>query len=86
MNDQSSSPPPSADGESARPSLGRSLRDWFRKLTGSRNGENTARDVLEELIEEREEDPIDDDERVLLANILEVGNQKVIVAHENMRR
>ena len=77
MNDQSSSPPPSADGESARPSLGRSLRDWFRKLTGSRNGENTARDVLEELIEEREEDPIDDDERVLLANILELRDRTI---------
>ena len=77
MNDQSSSPPPGADGESARPSLGRSLRDWLRKLTGSRNGEDTARDVLEELIEEREEVPIDDDELILLANILELRDRTI---------
>ena len=77
MNDQSSPIPPGADGGSVRPSLARSLRDWFRRLTGPGNGENTARDVLDELIEEREEIPLDDDERVLLANILELRDRTI---------
>ena len=77
MNDQLSPLPPGAGGEPARLSVARGLRDWFRKLTGSRNGENTARDVLEELIEEREEVPIDDEERVLLANILELRDRTI---------
>ena len=44
-----------------------------------RNGENSARDVLEELIEEREEAevPIDKDERRLLANILDLRDSTV---------
>ena len=43
-------------------------------LRRPRNGENSARDTLEELIEEREEAevPIDKDERRLLANILDL--------------
>ena len=77
MNDQSSPIPPGADGGSGRPSLARSLRDWFQRLTGPRNGENSARDVLDELIEDREEIPIDDDERQLLANILELRDRTI---------
>ena len=77
MNDQSSPIPHGADGSSGRPSLARSLRDWFQRLTGPRNGENSARDVLDELIEDREEIPIDDDERQLLANILELRDRTI---------
>jgi len=46
---------------------------------GSRNGEAKARDVLEELIEEREdaEVPIDDEERLLLTNILELRSRTI---------
>ena len=51
------------------------LKSWFK----SGNGENSARDVLEELIEEREvgEVPIDDEERLLLANILELKDRTI---------
>ena len=40
---------------------------WLKRWLKSGNGENSARDVLEELIEEREvgEVPIDDEERLL---------------------
>ncbi len=46
------------------------LRSWLR----SRNGEDTVREAIEELIEEREDAgvSIDSDERVLLANILKL--------------
>ncbi|MBT3306149.1 MAG: HlyC/CorC family transporter [Alphaproteobacteria bacterium] len=55
------------------------LRDWWRSLWGVRNGEGKARDVLEELIEEREdaEAPIDEDERTLLANILDLRRRTI---------
>lgn len=52
---------------------------WLKGLFKSRNGEGSARDVLEELIEEREEAevPIDDEERLLLANILELKDRTI---------
>ena len=55
------------------------FRDFIGGLVGSRNGDESARDVLEELIEEREEAevPIDDEERVLLANILELRSRTI---------
>ena len=77
MNDQTPPLPPDAGGAPEQPSIARGLRDRLRRLFGSRNGENTARDVLDELIEEREEVPIDDDERVLLANILELRDRTI---------
>lgn len=51
------------------------VKGWL----GLKNGNGSARDVLEELIEEREEDevPIDDDERTLLVNILELRGRTV---------
>ncbi|MHA1598834.1 MAG: hemolysin family protein [Alphaproteobacteria bacterium] len=51
------------------------IKDWL----GLKNGNGSARDVLEELIEEREEAevPIDDDERALLVNILELRGRTV---------
>jgi CBS domain containing-hemolysin-like protein len=55
------------------------LSGWLKRLFKSGNGENSARDVLEELIEEREEGevPIDDEERLLLANILELKDRTI---------
>lgn len=52
---------------------------WLKRLFKTGNGENSARDVLEELIEEREvgEVPIDDEERLLLANILELKDRTI---------
>ncbi len=52
---------------------------WFKGLLGLKNGEGSARDVLEELIEEREEAevPIDAEERLLLANILELKGRTI---------
>ena len=70
MNDPSSRQPRDGGAED-NPSLVRSLRGWLRNLRRGRNGES-ARDTLEELIEEREEAeiPIDDHERLLLGNVL----------------
>ena len=55
------------------------LRDFFRMLRRGRNGDGSIRDTLEELIEEREESdqPINEDERLLLANILELRDRTV---------
>ena len=55
------------------------LFSWLKRLFKNGNGENSARDVLEELIEEREvgEVPIDDEERLLLANILELKDRTI---------
>jgi len=54
-------------------SMMRELVRGFRRISGS-NG--SARDTLDELIEEREEAelPLDSDERLLVANILELRN------------
>ncbi len=54
-------------------------RGWFHKLRRRRNGENSIRETLEELIEEREESevPINADERVLIENILSLQNVTV---------
>ena len=55
------------------------LWGWLKNLFGFRNPEGSARDVLEELIEEREEAevPIDAEERLLLANILELKGRTI---------
>ena len=55
------------------------LRNWIRGFRQPLNGDDSARVVLEELIEEREEAevPIDDDERILLANILELRSRTI---------
>ena len=79
MDDQSGSRPPRDAGASDDPSLSDTLRDWLRGLWRWRNGENSARDTLDELIEEREEAeiPIDEDERRLLANILDLRDRTI---------
>ena len=51
----------------------------MRALWRSHNGDSPARSTLDELIEERDEAevPIDDDERILLSNILELRDRTV---------
>ena len=55
------------------------LRNWIHGFRRPLNDDDSARGVLEELIEEREEAevPIDDDERILLANILELRSRTI---------
>jgi len=69
---------PSSNGPSGNGAEG-GLRGWWRDLLRPRNGADSARDVLDELIEEREdaEAPIDDEERILLANILELRSRTI---------
>jgi len=78
MNDHAPGLTP-RDGSLDQPSFFDSLRDWFRGLRRGRNGDASVRDTLEELIEERDEadQPINDDERLLLANILELRDRTV---------
>ena len=66
-------------GNTGEESLFDGLRNWIRGFRQPLNGDDSARVVLEELIEEREEAevPIDDDERILLANILELRSRTI---------
>ncbi len=76
MNDKSNGNPPPPNGGF---SLTDTLRGWLRGLGRLRNGENSVRDTLDELIEERQEAevPIDEDERLLLANILDLRDRTI---------
>ena len=60
-------------------SVADTVRGWLRALRGSRNSEETVREVLEELIEESDVDetPIDADERRMLGNILRLRERTV---------
>ena len=79
MNDPATLKPSSQNGtgETSTPPGG--LVYWLRALFGIKPVEGSARDVLEELIEEREEAevPIDAEERLLMANILELKGQTI---------
>ena len=79
MNDQPSSPKPRNNGAETKTSLFSGLLGWIRGAGGARNGDDSVRDTLEELIEEREEAevPIDEDERILLGNILELRGRTI---------
>jgi magnesium and cobalt transporter len=73
--------PPSTDAperEVAR-SLAQTIRLALMRLTGARDGENSVREVLEELIDEKSESgtPIETQERVLLANVLSLRERTV---------
>jgi magnesium and cobalt transporter len=63
----------------ADPSFFRTLQDWIRKVLRNRNGNPSVRDTLDELIEERDdaEAPIAENERVLLANVLDLNDRTV---------
>jgi magnesium and cobalt transporter len=79
MNDQPPSSTPSVTEAGNKPSLTDTLLGWIRGLMRARDADNSARDTLEELIEEREEAevPIADDERTLLANILALRSRTI---------
>jgi len=66
-------------GARNEPSLTDTVLGWIRQIARVREGDDSARDTLEELIEEREEAevPIDEDERMLLANILELRGRTI---------
>ena len=68
-----------ATGKTGDESLFYGLRNRIRGFHRPLNDDASARVVLEELIEEREEAevPIDDDERILLANILELRSRTI---------
>ncbi|PKU23325.1 hemolysin family protein [Telmatospirillum siberiense] len=72
MNDPSGSRSPRENGANDE-SLVRSLRAWLKSLRRGKSGES-VRETLEELFEEREEAsiPIDEHERRLLGNILQL--------------
>ena len=72
MNDETSATSPPDDGAARDAVPTGALRGWLRRLLGGRNNEASARDTLEELIEEREEVPLDKDEKRLLANVLDL--------------
>jgi CBS domain containing-hemolysin-like protein len=68
-----------ADADAARRARGQydgpvqTLVNWLRHLVGPKNGEQSLREELEELIEEHgEAQPIDPHERTLLANTLQL--------------
>ena len=71
--------PATGEDTSAPQKSGGIFRDWLRILRRGRNGDGSIRDTLEELIEEREESdqPINEDERLLLANIFELRDRTV---------
>ncbi len=79
MNEFSESTSPRERGTAQKPSHHGPLRSWLRRLLKGRNGDGSPRDTLEELIEEREEAevPIDEDERNLLANVLELKGREI---------
>ena len=68
-----------SEDTSVQQKFGGIFREWLRMLRRGRNGDGSIRDTLEELIEEREESdqPINEDERLLLANILELRDRTV---------
>ena len=79
MNDHPSNPKPRNNGAENKTSLFIGLLGWIRGVGGAQNGEDSVRNALEELIEEREEAevPIDEDERILLANILKLRGRTI---------
>ena len=75
-DESSANEPPSSGSEpNAEPRKPGGLLGWLKSISGLRNGDSALRDTFEELIEEHEtrEQPIDPDERMLLANILKFG-------------
>ena len=78
MNDHAPSPLPRNGGADQQPVSG-TVRNWLKGLRRGRNGEASVRDTLEELIDERDEadQPINEAERLLLTNILELRDRTV---------
>jgi len=69
-----------AETQTERPENG--VFDWIKSLARGRNGDANLRETLEELIEDSEGDaasnePINAEERLMLMNILELGELRV---------
>jgi len=78
MNDDSTNGD-AREREVAR-SLAQTIRLALMRLTGARDGEETVREVLEELIDEKASEnatPIESQERMLLANVLSLHERTV---------
>ena len=72
-------PSPSGDGNdngARSQNFSDRIRVWVRNIKRMSGSNGSARDTLDELIDEREESemPLDPDERLLVANILELRN------------
>jgi len=79
MNEDSGSRMPRRNGAETDTSISDTLKGYLQRLTRPRNGDNTVRGALEELIEEHPdaETPIDDEQRVLLENILNLRGRTI---------
>ncbi len=67
------------DGSPPAPSFVQSLRDWLRSLGPRRNGGESLRDTLEELIEHHGDDevPVSPDERTMFTNLFKFGELRI---------
>ena len=72
MNEDSSSREPRLTGADPEPGIFHTLWGWAQRLVRPRNGEDSVREAIEELIEESGDDAslLETQERVLLSNIL----------------
>jgi magnesium and cobalt transporter len=79
MNDKSEGGEPQTKKPVDYTSIGNAIWHWLRGLWRAKNGDSTARETLEVLIEERVEAelPFDQDELALLANIFELRGRTV---------
>lgn len=79
MNEDSGSRLPRRNGADSENSISGTLKGYLQRLIRPRNGDNTVRGALEELIEEYPdaETPIDDEQRVLLENILNLRDRTI---------
>ena len=69
----------SKEGAESDTSLTQTIGGFVRRLAGFKNGENSVREAIEELIEEQPDagSEIETEERTLLANILALRDQTV---------
>ncbi|MFQ5783412.1 MAG: hemolysin family protein [Alphaproteobacteria bacterium] len=79
MNENVPPRPPRDDGAEPPPSFRKTVRNWLRSLTRSRNGDASLRESFEELIEQRADEavPVDAEEREMLLNLLRFGALRV---------
>ncbi len=79
MNEDSASRTARRNVTELETSLSGSLKGLFQRITRSRNSDKTVRGALEELIEEHPdaETPIDDEQRTLLENILNLRDRMI---------
>ena len=73
MSEPASQGPAGDDEPPSRPTLGGSLLDWLRRISGRREGD--LRESLEDMIDDHENSiqPIEAGERLMLKNILKLG-------------